>query len=176
MTNASLIPPRKELGFAARLIGIMVASLAIASGLLFLFLNTSVGGSYREAVKALAGVRERLALLVILAIIFQLVFALIATGLTVLLFSHKIAGPIFRLKAYLREAAEGREPGPLRFRRADFMLGVQELFNGLFADRRRRRALLTEAESLAAGLASVPLGDREASLQRIEAILVELES
>lgn len=46
-----------------------------------------------------------------------------------LLFSHRIAGPIYRLKKYLKEKASGKEKGELFFREHDYFPEVADAVN-----------------------------------------------
>lgn len=46
-----------------------------------------------------------------------------------LVYSHKIAGPVYRLRKYLRERAEGIETGQLRFREGDYFPEMADSVN-----------------------------------------------
>ncbi|MEZ4815587.1 MAG: hypothetical protein R3A80_10340 [Bdellovibrionota bacterium] len=46
-----------------------------------------------------------------------------------LLYSHRIAGPIYRLQTYLKGRSEGVEKGPLKFRDADYFPELAEAVN-----------------------------------------------
>lgn len=48
-----------------------------------------------------------------------------------LLISHKIAGPLYHLKKHIDECEEKGELSPIRFRKGDFFLEVQDAFNRL---------------------------------------------
>ncbi|MBW3596276.1 MAG: hypothetical protein KY475_03260 [Planctomycetes bacterium] len=71
---------------------------------------------------------------------FGLVFAATAAVMPLVLFdvlrlSHRFAGPMFRLRQALRQAAEGENTPPLHFRDDDFWRDVAEDFNRAFAHR-----------------------------------------
>ncbi len=49
--------------------------------------------------------------------------------LLVLIFSHRSAGPMYRLKNYLTEITKGALPRPIQFRRGDHFRDVQDAYN-----------------------------------------------
>lgn len=51
--------------------------------------------------------------------------------LTAILFSNRLAGPIYRLKRHMNELTEGKKVQPLRFRRNDYFVEVSETYNKL---------------------------------------------
>jgi methyl-accepting chemotaxis protein len=60
-----------------------------------------------------------------------LVFALIGVFLvtTVVLISHRIAGPLYHLNKHMQEIADGKELGEVRFRDKDFFMELASSFN-----------------------------------------------
>lgn len=65
-----------------------------------------------------------------------LVFALMM-GLGIL-YSHRIAGPLYHLDRKMRRIAGGEEPSPLQFRRRDQFRELTESFNAMVAKLRER--------------------------------------
>ena len=51
--------------------------------------------------------------------------------------THRMAGPIVRLRGHIRSVAEGEEVGPLKFRDGDFFDDVPALFNEMVAALKR---------------------------------------
>ena len=56
----------------------------------------------------------------------------ISVSLTVLVLSHRIAGPIYRLQKHLEGIVEGRAVGELKFRPRDFFQSLVPLYNQAF--------------------------------------------
>ena len=50
-------------------------------------------------------------------------------GLGGLVLSHRVAGPIHRIRTHLRQIAEGKPLSPVTFRKGDFFPEVAEAFN-----------------------------------------------
>ena len=56
-----------------------------------------------------------------------------------LVYSHKIVGPIYRMRKHLLAAAGGRAPSPLRFRQGDFFQELADAYNEELYSRGRLR-------------------------------------
>jgi methyl-accepting chemotaxis protein len=48
-------------------------------------------------------------------------------------YSHRIAGPLYRLDSKMRRIAEGEAPSPVSFRRKDQFLQLADSFNAMLA-------------------------------------------
>jgi methyl-accepting chemotaxis protein len=55
-----------------------------------------------------------------------------------ILYSHRIAGPLYHLDRKMRRIAGGEEPSPLQFRRRDQFLELTESFNAMVVKLRER--------------------------------------
>ncbi len=72
-------------------------------------------------------------------LIAMLLAALVSGGATLLL-SHRVAGPIVRLRGFLRSIVKGEQTAPLTFRDGDFLSDLPHLVNeAVDALRRQRR-------------------------------------
>jgi nitrogen fixation/metabolism regulation signal transduction histidine kinase len=54
-------------------------------------------------------------------------------NLIAVIFSHRIAGPLYRLQRHLKAVAAGAEPGDVKFRRGDLYQELAEACNELMA-------------------------------------------
>lgn len=63
--------------------------------------------------------------------IFAATSFIVIGALTVIgiMFSHRIAGPLYRLTKHLEEIASGVPPKDIRFRKGDFFLEIPEVYN-----------------------------------------------
>jgi hypothetical protein len=69
----------------------------------------------------------------------------LAVGMTVgLWISHRVAGPIYRMRRHLEEAAAGRAPKPIRFRKDDYFQELADAYNEELITRGRIRRPGTE--------------------------------
>ena len=58
--------------------------------------------------------------------------------------SHRVAGPIYRMRRHLQEAAAGRAPQPIRFRQGDYFQELADAYNEELITRGRIRRPGTE--------------------------------
>ncbi|KPK72216.1 hypothetical protein AMJ87_05435 [candidate division WOR_3 bacterium SM23_60] len=56
---------------------------------------------------------------------------LIASLWALILATHKIYGPLYRLRVYIKKLCDGEPTDELRFRRGDAMHGLKEIYNDL---------------------------------------------
>jgi hypothetical protein len=175
MKAGEVIPVKKEFMFISKLAIAMVISVAVALGLLYFFLSKPVDVIYRNAFQTISGIYNRMNLYVVGAVLVQLIFSSVMVFVIALFFSHKIAGPMFRLKMVLQEFLSGEEIEKISFRQTDFIPGVSGLFTDFFGFLGKRKKLLAEAEALSARLRVMGGKEREEVLKRLQSILVELE-
>lgn len=97
----------------------------LISSLFDFFLKYASMDPNGPTVSALTRTRqELLSVLVLLQLVFLLVTLLISVFL-----SHRIAGPIYKLKMFLGKAKEGDLRSRLQFRKADHFVEVATLYN-----------------------------------------------
>jgi hypothetical protein len=176
MKSEEIIPRKNEVFFVLKLIAIIIASLIISLLILFVFLDKNLGGSYPSAFKIISDVLARMNITIFIAVFAQLCLSSILLFFVVIAFSHKIAGPMFRLKRILKQHGEGLELDKISFRRTDFLPGVSRWFSEFFAMLRKRERLLVEAESLLREIDSEVGKDNSAKLERIKTVVAELEN
>ena len=175
MKPDEIIPRKNEIFFVLKLIAIIITSLSVSLLILFVFLDKNLGGSYPAAFKIISDIFSRMNFYILLAVFAQLLLSSILLFLAVLLFSHKIAGPMFRLKRLLKHFGDEREQDKISFRRSDFLPGVSRWFSEFFAMLNKRENLLTEAESLLREIDSGLGKDNSVKLERVKNVVAELE-
>ncbi len=175
MKAKELIPIKKEFLFITKMGITIVLSVAASLGLLYFFLSTPVDIDFRSAFQTISGIYDRMNIYVIGAVLVQLIFSSVIVFSIALLFSHKIAGPIFRLKAVLQEYLGGKEIEKVSFRKTDFIPGVSGIFTDFFIFLGKRKKRLAEAESLALRLKETSGKEKEELTKKIQSIITELE-
>lgn len=108
------------------LLGIVAAVAIVLVGESFIILrnNASAQDVPPELIDSLT--RQSLWPVVITGIVL-----LIASLWALILATHKIYGPLYRLRVYIKKLCEGEPTGELRFRRGDAMHGLKEIYNDL---------------------------------------------
>ncbi len=71
--------------------------------------------------------RQRLAMTQVLFVLSSFFF--ISLSMLGLLFSHRIAGPLYRLERHMRAVARGDIASPIRFRSKDFFKELSKAYN-----------------------------------------------
>ena len=175
MKAKEVIPIKKEFLFITKIAITMVLSIVAALAVLYLFLNKPVDISYRAAFQTIAGIYDKMNLYIVLAVLVQLIFSSVVVYLVALFYSHKIAGPMYRLKMVLHEYMDGKDIEKVSFRKTDFIPGVSRLFTNFFIFLGKRKKLLAEGEQLVEELSRVSGKEREALVQQLETIVRELE-
>lgn len=175
MRAREVIPVKKEFSFIFKIAAVMIASVAAALAILYLLLDKDVGNSYRAAFQMLSEILNKINIYIVGAVLVQLVFSSIVVYFTALYFSHKIAGPVYRLKMLLQQYMEGENVERVNFRKTDFIPGVSVIFTGFLKHLAKRKELLAEAELLADRLEQLQGGKRQETIERLRAILIQLE-
>ncbi len=169
------IPVKEELSFVAKTALIMIISAAVALLLLYFFLDKDIGSSYGAAFKLLSDTYKQLNVYIVVAVLVQLLFSSLVVYFIALLYSHKIAGPMYRLKMVLQQYMMGEEVDQVKFRRSDFITVVSRWFTDFFHAAADREKLIREAEALIAQPPPGPGEESAARRERLTEILGELE-
>ncbi len=119
-----IVDAKFQLGLGFQLVGfiylyvVLFAVAANASSLASIFVADIEDPAYAESVIALRGFAQ--------FIVLPLVLTFVVTALHAVLITHRIAGPIHRAKAVLRDMARRRFPAEVRFRDKDFLQDLGE--------------------------------------------------
>ena len=98
----------------------IVATLFIlASFLLYLMMNKSLSGSYRESLRVLYLLDQNLPFYLGTMGLLLLLFILVLTLVITLLVSHQIAGPVYRYEIVLKQILSGKFPRSVATRQDD---------------------------------------------------------
>jgi methyl-accepting chemotaxis protein len=141
-------------GYIARLVllavSIFMAGSAVSSGLFFLTTHTPLSNTHYSA--ALSIISEFRNSLIIKSLQINLFFFfLIAIGIIILgvLYSHRIAGPLYRIKQYAGSISKGDLGSEIKFREKDVIHPFAESINKMTESCGERvRELASEAVQL----------------------------
>lgn len=124
-----------------------------------------------EQRKAIAN--QRTTLLATLGSVLALLVILLA--LAGIVITHKVAGPLFKMKRMIREVGEGRLVVPGRLRKGDELQDFFEVFATMVENLRRRQS--TEIELLDASIAQARAGGADGQvLAKLEALRLHMQS
>jgi methyl-accepting chemotaxis protein len=85
----------------------------------------------------------------------------IAVGLVGIVFTHKVAGPIFKMKRLLRQVGEGKLVVRERLRKGDELQHFFETFEGMVGElRKRQEAEIARVDKILERLSAAPVSSR----------------
>jgi hypothetical protein len=147
-------------GFRRRFIARFSLVVGVLFGLwstyLYLALARNFDGNYGLGFLSLVHVRSDLFRYVLYSTVVQATVLAVLTGTLTILFSHKIAGPVFRMKRFLRTWRAGeRSPGGMRLRHGDQVQRFAAALETSLGDlSKRSHDAAAKAEALATSLES----------------------
>ncbi|MBI2836972.1 MAG: hypothetical protein HYX75_01545 [Acidobacteria bacterium] len=121
------------------------------SALLYYALDRDLSGAYADAFLSLLTVRSTMLRFVIYSSVLQALFLSVATGALAVFTSHRIAGPVYKMRQYLAALRRGEQlPGGLRLRAGDQMKAFASAMDSSFTQLTDRcKRLQHDAESIA---------------------------
>ena len=164
------------------ILGLFLFFSSVAAAVLYYSLQVPLSPHYGAAITVITQVKESL---VQDTVIINLVFFLAtAAGVVLLgiLYSHRIAGPLFKVKQHAAALGEGRFDGRIRFRQKDAVHSLASVLNEMAAacrDRTRRFSSDLEAlEEKLRLLDSLPQGSKDQSemMERIRTLDAEIQA
>ena len=154
MKANDIIPIQNELKFMLRMVLVVVCSIGLSLLLLVLLLKVQLGANSDRSYQQVAAIYENLNLYVFMALMAQFVFSTILLYFITLLYSHKIAGPVYRLKLLLTQYLNGKNLEEVSFRESDYIHGIAERFTHFFQVRKQRQTLLNDLQNHQKSLAT----------------------
>lgn len=170
-----LTDPHFQIKFSLIICSIIVISTMIYPVIIYDFFQI-VSANIKDAPVNLAEIEQDLILYLILiqSVITLLVF------LAFIFFTHKIAGPMYKLKTHLRSIGEGAPITPLKFRNGDYFHDVAEevsqFLNGVVENRDNDFEDLQEISRYIDNLSNSVTEDKKPVLKEISRRLIKINS
>ncbi len=144
---------------------IVLLGALLAGSLLYLTSEYFVGGSYIETLQRLAMARAEIVRKSFIIYVFTGILIIIGLGLVTLFYSHRVAGPLFRLSRESRRIAGGDLTVKVRLRQKDAIHPLAETLNEVVEAYRKRiidlQGQLEEIKNAASGLEDIPVDARD---------------
>lgn len=134
-----------EWKFVGKFAGIVLAGLGGTVLSLYLALPKGEATSFGEVIRSLMMADNALSRAIVVALAAEAVVISAAVALTTVLTSHKIAGPVYRLKVALDELGRAQGVRPIRLRKNDQLRKSAESFNTMHAGLQERFRSLGKA-------------------------------
>lgn len=133
MKNSTLVEKSFKLRFALWLCVLTVAGAVVLTSFLYFATSKSLGGTYGEAIYVIHDLRIKIFPLIFSSFYSILILAVTTLSIAVIsiFFSHKIAGPIYRLEKNLELIGSGDLTVNTKFRANDQLESLEEDINGM---------------------------------------------
>ncbi|MBI5099723.1 MAG: methyl-accepting chemotaxis protein [Nitrospirae bacterium] len=118
---------------ALRCIFILIAGAILTGVFLYFSLYREPGSSYAESYSIISALRAELFYKSTYLYITTLLFIIIGITIICLLYSHRVAGPIYRLGVFARKVASGDLTEAVTLRQKDAIYPIAEDLNGIIA-------------------------------------------
>lgn len=176
--NTYLINPRFQVKFSLYVCGLVFISSLIYPLTIYDLFTSFILSVADKAPAAAEKLSQKRSDLILVLVLWQVGFsALVFIGC--IFFSHKIAGPMFKLQKFLREKIDGAEHGKLFFRKGDYFHEVADDFNEAFdaieGEHKEDLVYLSEVRSYINNLAMVVPEDKKAVLNEISTKLTKIQ-
>ncbi len=151
MNGTELVTRSGKLMFGVRICLLITAGMLAVTLFLDFITSVRLGGSYREAIYTIYDLKIRIFPLFFASFysIFILTVVTLSIAAVSVFFSHKIAGPIYRLEKNLEAVASGDLTVETRFRGKDELVGVASEINAMV------REINGRVRSLGGGFAEI---------------------
>lgn len=133
-----LVDPDLQLGLALHLVGwiyfyvVLFALLANVPAILDLVINDSTDVAYVAAVMRLRAFAR--------FVVVPLALTFVCMAVHSVFFTHRFAGPLYRIRVTLRDMAARRPPEHVKLREKDYLTDVADELNAVLATQREDRA------------------------------------
>ena len=168
--------------FIAWMLAMIVAFGICSAAILYILLASDLENETRSAHLRIVDTWQKLGMSIILGNTVSAIFTGISVTVVVLFISHKIAGPLYRFQALLKEVSQGNLDVSAHLRDNDQLQELAHAFDAMLDDLRQRRdkknKLLQQAQGLLEKLQTQLAGDsttNHALLTELEQKLVELK-
>ncbi len=170
-----MIPLTSEISFVFRLSLVICLGSLLFAVLLTLLMSGLLVDDYGSALRAISTAGERINISVLTALAVQILVSGVLVFIFTLWFSHRISGPLFRLRSTMQELADGRPTVEVVFREGDFLKTVAGIFNRRMLSLRHQRETITEVRHLLEKLESDGRSPGPDELSRLEELHKRLE-
>lgn len=142
-----------NLRFGARLLAIIVAGVLALAELLYYFTSKDLGGSYREAIYTISRMKIRIFPLIFASYYTAAILGVVTLAIAIIsvIYSHRIAGPIYRLEKSMDALGEGDLTVDTRFRVYDALAPVAGEINAAVRELNHRARSCRDAIGLIDG-------------------------
>ncbi len=144
--SRDIIPKQKELSFILIVVGSVIIASLITGLVILGVLNKPLSTDFHKILITINNVKEKIKYTLLISIFFQTLLSLFFLVIFALRYSHKISGPMYRLKMLVSKFVEGEGIEKVFFRQNDFLKPFEGRLTRLFSKESERRRLVKMLE------------------------------
>jgi hypothetical protein len=165
----------KELAFLLKLVAIITIASLISFGILYLLMNKWVSLEYKAAFQAISYAYGMMNFYIAGAVFVQLTISSVVVYFIALRYSHKIAGPIYKIRLTIQNYSEGGNIQKVLLRKNDFLHDLADNFTDFFNYLNTRKKMFAEVYELFQKTDPENEKMKQESLDKIDKILEKLQ-
>lgn len=148
-----ILEPKHTVVFIFRFVLIVLSGFLVFGLAAVILLNKNIGPTYLEGISSLNYLQKLLPYTIFLTTFIQVLALCTLVLLAALLWSHSIAGPVFRFRRCLKELSQGKRlREPISFRATDQLHGLAQALSEMVTAQKekteRAQTLLAEAQEI----------------------------
>jgi methyl-accepting chemotaxis protein len=180
MSTPGVIPKDFPLRFAAKIVLIIAVGVVTTTALLYLSSQIELGKSYIEGIRTLYEAKNIIFMKSIIIYLISLVFIILGIIIISLFYSHKIAGPLYRIGSTVKNIGNGDFSIRIKLRHGDAVHSLAESINKLVESYENKTKELVEnthlLEKAATALqAAIESGEQEKLQKAVESLSEQTE-
>jgi HAMP domain-containing protein len=166
METLGIIPKRYPLKLTLYILLLVFSGALISFLLIYQSGNILVGKTYTEGIRNLSVMKGVIIQKSIIIYLLSSIFVISGVIIITIFYSHRVAGPLYRLSVAAKEISEGLPASPVRLRKSDVVHPLADTLNELADVYSQRLSKIMEAT---ASLEKASLGLQEALNQKDDA-------
>lgn len=174
-----LINPEFQIKFSLYVCGLVFVSSIIYPLTIYDLITSFIGFVANKSPQVAEQLEGKRSSLIVILTLWQIGFTALVF-ITCIFFSHKIAGPMYKLQKFLRSKRDGNVDGKLFFRKGDYFQEVADDFNETFDEIEEQHSqdlkYLNEVNSYISNLGMVVPEDKKAVLNEITQKLTQIQN
>jgi methyl-accepting chemotaxis protein len=125
----SVIEPSYRRNFILKVCCVFLLIIVVCAAVFYAYFDRTFDNSYVGALATLEGLSREMCHGIIFSVLVQVFFLTLLVFFISIVWTHKIAGPLYRLRLAFQQVAAGNLSVAIRFRNTDQLQNIPVLFN-----------------------------------------------
>jgi len=125
----TVIEPSYRRNFIFKVCSVFLLIIVVCAAVFYAYFDRTFDNSYVGALATLEGLSREMCYGIIFSVLVQVIFLTLLVFFISIVWTHKIAGPLYRLRLSFQQVASGSLSVVIRFRNTDQLQNIPVLFN-----------------------------------------------